>query len=127
VDLDVLVRSDLLSFLVQESETRGATIVCTCPTTTHCVITVDAADATHIFDGLTVFPTHIAHLQLGGTPDDLVKWNPNQKTEQLFNLALEWIRVDRDLRREQEKARGRERGPKNDVSSMRMTVGFGRC
>ena len=28
VDLDVLVRSDLIDFLVSESETRGATIVC---------------------------------------------------------------------------------------------------
>ncbi|KAI9637274.1 P-loop containing nucleoside triphosphate hydrolase protein [Dioszegia hungarica] len=100
VDLDVLVRSDLLAFLVEESETRGATIVY----------------ATHIFDGLTVFPTHIAHLQLGATPDDLVMWDTKRPTEDLFNLALNWIRVDRDLRREQEKARGRERGPKNDVS-----------
>jgi CCR4-NOT complex subunit CAF16 len=31
VDLDVLVRSDLIDFLVQESETRGATIVCKSP------------------------------------------------------------------------------------------------
>lgn len=29
VDLDVLVRSELIDYLVQESETRGATIVCT--------------------------------------------------------------------------------------------------
>jgi hypothetical protein len=28
VDLDVLVRDDLLSFLKEESETRGATILC---------------------------------------------------------------------------------------------------
>lgn len=28
VDLDVLVRADLLEFLIEESETRGATIVC---------------------------------------------------------------------------------------------------
>lgn len=28
VDLDVLVRSDLIDFLVNESETRGATILC---------------------------------------------------------------------------------------------------
>lgn len=28
VDLDVLVRSELIDYLVQESETRGATIVC---------------------------------------------------------------------------------------------------
>lgn len=29
VDLDVLVRSELLAFLIKESEERGATIVCT--------------------------------------------------------------------------------------------------
>jgi CCR4-NOT complex subunit CAF16 len=28
VDLDVLVRSELLAFLIKESEERGATIVC---------------------------------------------------------------------------------------------------
>lgn len=28
VDLDVLVRADLIDFLVKESETRGATILC---------------------------------------------------------------------------------------------------
>jgi CCR4-NOT complex subunit CAF16 len=31
VDLDVLVRSDLIDFLISESETRKATIVCTLP------------------------------------------------------------------------------------------------
>lgn len=30
VDLDVLVRADLIDFLISESETRGATIVCAC-------------------------------------------------------------------------------------------------
>jgi len=28
VDLDVLVRSDLIDFLINEAETRNATIVC---------------------------------------------------------------------------------------------------
>ena len=28
VDLDVLVRSDLIDFLISESENRGATIIC---------------------------------------------------------------------------------------------------
>lgn len=30
VDLDVLVRADLIDFLISESEIRGATIVCMC-------------------------------------------------------------------------------------------------
>ena len=43
VDLDVLVRSDLLSFLRRETESRTCTIV-------YC---------THIFDGLSGWPTHL--------------------------------------------------------------------
>jgi CCR4-NOT complex subunit CAF16 len=46
VDLDVLVRGDLLAFLKKETETRGATILY----------------ATHIFDGLGQWPTHVAHM-----------------------------------------------------------------
>jgi CCR4-NOT complex subunit CAF16 len=49
VDLDVLARSDLLRFLKEESEQRGATIVY----------------ATHIFDGLGGWPTHVAHMVRG--------------------------------------------------------------
>ncbi|KAJ3347508.1 CCR4-NOT regulatory complex component [Kappamyces sp. JEL0680] len=49
VDLDVLVRADLLQFLVRETEKRQATILY----------------ATHIFDGLGAWPTHIAHVSLG--------------------------------------------------------------
>ncbi|CAG8750054.1 13115_t:CDS:2 [Dentiscutata erythropus] len=49
VDSDVLVRTDLLNYLKKETETRGATIV----------------HATHIFDGLGDWPTHIAHIKRG--------------------------------------------------------------
>lgn len=49
VDLDVLVRADLLAFLAKETEQRGATILY----------------ATHIFDGLGNWPTHIAHVADG--------------------------------------------------------------
>jgi CCR4-NOT complex subunit CAF16 len=49
VDLDVLVRSDLLNFLKKETEERQATILY----------------ATHIFDGLGGWPTHIAHMVAG--------------------------------------------------------------
>ena len=73
-------------------------------------------DATHIFDGLNIFPTHIAHLQLGTTPKELFQWSPSARQEDLFKLALEWIREDRDLRRIKEKERGRVRGPREDVS-----------
>ncbi|KAI8808241.1 P-loop containing nucleoside triphosphate hydrolase protein [Cladochytrium replicatum] len=48
-DLDVLVRTDLLNFLKIETEARGCTIVY----------------ATHIFDGLGAWPTHVAHIHDG--------------------------------------------------------------
>ncbi|ORY35416.1 P-loop containing nucleoside triphosphate hydrolase protein [Naematelia encephala] len=98
VDLDVLVRKDLIDFLVGESENRGATIVY----------------ATHIFDGLATFPTHICHLQLGTTPRPTLVWT-SSTSEDLFSLALSWLREDRELRREKEKAQGRVRGPRTDT------------
>ncbi|ODN78989.1 hypothetical protein L202_04500 [Cryptococcus amylolentus CBS 6039] len=104
VDLDVLVRADLIDFLISESEERGATIVY----------------ATHIFDGLKKFPNKICHMQLGGTPRGLIPWPPlhadkDVGQEDLFTLALGWLREDRDLRREAEKAKGKVRGPKTDT------------
>ncbi|OCF57384.1 CCR4-NOT complex subunit CAF16 [Kwoniella mangroviensis CBS 10435] len=102
VDLDVLVRADLIDFLVSESEIRGATIVY----------------ATHIFDGLRNFPTKICHMQLGSTPRGIVSWPPANVPESeldLFTLALGWLREDRELRRVKEKEKGRVRGPKTDT------------
>eukprot|EP00199_Chlamydomonas_sp_CCMP681_P006759 CAMPEP_0119114310 /NCGR_PEP_ID=MMETSP1180-20130426/47067_1 /TAXON_ID=3052 ORGANISM="Chlamydomonas cf sp, Strain CCMP681" /NCGR_SAMPLE_ID=MMETSP1180 /ASSEMBLY_ACC=CAM_ASM_000741 /LENGTH=279 /DNA_ID=CAMNT_0007102785 /DNA_START=93 /DNA_END=932 /DNA_ORIENTATION=+ len=49
VDLDVLGRADLMQFLKEECETRGACIVY----------------ATHIFDGLEFWPTHMAYVARG--------------------------------------------------------------
>lgn len=49
VDLDVLGRADLMRFLVQECEQRKATIIY----------------ATHIFDGLEFWPTHLAYVARG--------------------------------------------------------------
>lgn len=48
-DLDILARANLLTFLTEESSRRGATVVY----------------ATHIFDGIDLWPTHILHLQGG--------------------------------------------------------------
>nr|ODN86367.1 CCR4-NOT complex subunit CAF16 [Cryptococcus depauperatus CBS 7841] len=114
VDLDVLVRADLIDFLIGESERRGATIVY----------------ATHIFDGLKGFPNKICHMQLGGTPRGLVPWPPvspagmapQSEEESLFEMALEWLREDRVLRRESEKAQGKTRGPKGDVSRPSLSL-----
>merc|ERR1719284_1288167 len=49
--LDVVVRQDLLRWLQKECDTRGATIVY----------------ATHIFDGLDEWPTHIHYLHCEGS------------------------------------------------------------
>lgn len=79
-------------------------------------------DATHIFDGLNAFPTHISHIQLGRTPRATQTWTPTEGTDDLFKLALEWLRVDRELRRVKEKEKGRVRGPKSDVSLGRVAA-----
>ncbi len=50
VDLDVLGRADLLAYLRAETEERGACIVY----------------ATHIFDGLEAWATHLMYLADGG-------------------------------------------------------------
>lgn len=49
VDMDVLGRLELLEFLRQECEERGATIIY----------------ATHIFDGLEGWISHVAYLEDG--------------------------------------------------------------
>ena len=55
VSLDVVVRQDLLRYLRRESEQRGATILY----------------ATHIFDGLDDWPTHLHYLCNKGNPSPL--------------------------------------------------------
>ncbi|PWN33235.1 uncharacterized protein FA14DRAFT_135343 [Meira miltonrushii] len=115
VDLDVQVRADLLTFLARETETRGATIIY----------------ATHIFDGLQNFPTHLVHMQHGTTTtEEPVNWPPLMQDDQqmqslpaiwrehkssradaskappLFETALEWLREDRVVRAEREKQQG---------------------
>jgi CCR4-NOT complex subunit CAF16 len=49
VDMDVVGRLDLLNFFIQECSERGATIVY----------------ATHIFDGMESWPTHLAYVEGG--------------------------------------------------------------
>ncbi|KAF8609622.1 P-loop containing nucleoside triphosphate hydrolase protein [Ceratobasidium sp. AG-I] len=101
VDLDVLVRDDLLSFLKEESEVRGATILY----------------ATHIFDGLNTFPTHVAHMRFGSFVTEPTPWLQDQTQpglpapssgSTLHALALQWLKEDRTFR-QQEEAAGRTR------------------
>jgi len=81
VDLDLIVRQDLLRFLKNETERRGATIVY----------------ATHILDGLSSWPTHLAHLNNG----ELVEAMP---IEQLLSPFYDRAREEQ----EQEQAKSED-------------------
>lgn len=117
VDLDVQVRSDLLEFLKAETEQRNATIVY----------------ATHIFDGLHDFPTHVAHMRLGQIVQEqgqvseggALVWPPppaassaaaNDKDDKtLLDIALAWLRADRVIRQEHEQQKGQQRGSRRNA------------
>ncbi|KAJ7498949.1 P-loop containing nucleoside triphosphate hydrolase protein [Mycena latifolia] len=106
VDLDVLVREELLQFLKHDSETRGATVIY----------------ATHIFDGLNQFPTHVAHMSFGRlvTPPSPWPLVPGSAlgaqfgSSTLYNVALQWLKEDREYRRELEKKGRKVRGARRD-------------
>ncbi|KAK4378819.1 hypothetical protein RND71_000681 [Anisodus tanguticus] len=90
VDLDVLARADLLKFLTKECEERGATIIY----------------ATHIFDGLENWPTHIIYVAHG----KLQLAMPMDKVKEISNLSLmrtveSWLRKERDEERQRRKER----------------------
>ncbi|KAG9317657.1 P-loop containing nucleoside triphosphate hydrolase protein [Chiua virens] len=87
VDLDVLVRDELLTFLRNDSIARGAIILY----------------ATHIYDGLTVFPTHVAHMRLGSFITEPTPWPFDTAVKpSLYDVALQWLGEDRDHRRKLE-------------------------
>ncbi|KAL9251094.1 ABC transporter I family member 20-like protein [Drosera capensis] len=94
VDLDVLARADLLKFLKKECDERSATIIY----------------ATHIFDGLEHWPTHIVYVAHGR----LQLAEPMSKINEMSNLSLmrtveSWLRKERDedrRRRKERKANG---------------------
>ena len=96
VDLDVVVRARLLKFLKKETEERGATILY----------------ATHIFDGLGGWPSHIVHMSQGKIEkvQDLTKPFPEleeiidniRTNNQFFNSPLltlieKWLTKDQEL------------------------------
>ena len=88
VDLDILGRLDLLEFLKSECEERGATVVY----------------ATHIFDGMEPWMTHVAFvsngaLVHGGRKSDVVGL---KGVKHLLGTIDAWLRVDRDERRARE-------------------------
>ncbi|KAK7061706.1 putative ABC transporter ATP-binding protein C20G4.01 [Favolaschia claudopus] len=109
VDLDVLVRDDLFKFLKRDSEERGATILC-------------MYYATHIFDGLNNFPTHIAHMSFGRLVTAPSAWpitadsplHAQFGSSTLYTVALQWLKEDREYRRELENQGRKLRGARRD-------------
>jgi CCR4-NOT complex subunit CAF16 len=91
-DLDVVGRADLLDFLREESELRGATIFY----------------ATHIFDGLETWATHLLYLSHGRAAqsaalNDLKEFNDLKERRApapLLTLVTQWLRKERDSRRQ---------------------------
>ncbi|CAA7388293.1 unnamed protein product [Spirodela intermedia] len=99
VDLDVLARSNLLKFLKKECEVRGATIIY----------------ATHIFDGLDDWPSHIVYLAHGKLQLAL----PMEKVKEMSNLSLmrtveSWLRKEREEDKKRRKEREEKGLPKHD-------------
>eukprot|EP01134_Creolimax_fragrantissima_P001810 CFRG1810T1 len=96
VDLDVLVRRDLLTFLKEETETRGASILY----------------ATHIFDGIGDWASHLCHLSNGHVrlvePVDNIKELVDFRAEHrlagygespLLRLVEMWLRTEFEQRK----------------------------
>lgn len=88
VDMDVLGRLDLLRFFKQETAERKCVIVY----------------ATHIFDGLKEWMTHIAfvsdgHMVKGGPVEDF----PELQQGKVLHTAAKWLREERDRLRSKPK------------------------
>lgn len=105
VDLDVVGRSDLLEYLRKETVERGATILY----------------ATHIFDGLDEWATHLGHMSHGKLKkvaaldqhEDFVKLNESGSTAPLLDVVDAWLRSEREelrAEREAQKATAEETG-----------------
>lgn len=104
VDLDVLGRADLMKFLREECAERNATVVY----------------ATHIFDGLESWPSHVVYVAQGqvqlyeesGAIPELARGN-------LLGLVEGWLREERDRRlgaRAHETGRIEYRGDQGSVA-----------
>jgi len=76
-------------------------------------------DATHIFDGLGSFPTHIAHMRFGSFVQEPTSWPSGfvdgHQAPTLYNTALQWLKEDRDYRRILETQGRKGRGARNEV------------
>ncbi|CAI0434486.1 unnamed protein product [Linum tenue] len=80
VDLDVVARMDLLEFFREETEQRGATLIY----------------ATHIFDGLEAWATHLAYIQEGELKRyaKLLEMNELSTSVNLLTVVENWLRSE---------------------------------
>ncbi|CAN1131574.1 ABC transporter I family member 19 [Linum perenne] len=80
VDLDVVARMDLLEFFREETEQRGATLIY----------------ATHIFDGLEGWATHLAYIQDGelNRYSKLSELNELKTSANLLTVVENWLRAE---------------------------------
>ncbi|GAV80147.1 hypothetical protein CFOL_v3_23608 [Cephalotus follicularis] len=80
VDLDVVARMDLLDFFKEECDQRGATIVY----------------ATHIFDGLETWATHLAYIQDGQLrrAEKLLEIDELKSSVNLLSVVESWLRSE---------------------------------
>ena len=89
VDLDVLGRADLMSFLRRECEERNVTIVY----------------ATHIFDGLEQFATHVAFVAGGRLrfcePLDAIDGLKSREPGSLLDTVQVWLRQEAEAKRKE--------------------------
>ncbi|CAN1245154.1 ABC transporter I family member 19 [Linum grandiflorum] len=89
VDLDVVARMDLLEFFREETEQRGATLIY----------------ATHIFDGLEEWATHIAYIQDGelNRYSKLSELNELKTSVNLLTVVENWLRAETKLEKKKKK------------------------
>lgn len=120
VSLDVIVRQDLMQWLKNESETRGATIIY----------------ATHIFDGLDDWPTHLHYLNSQGHTGwqgkigDLEFYQDLRAAGEpspLLKIACTWLRADLAAKNSEEKeeAQGPAALQERDPSQLSYVGGGG--
>lgn len=89
VDLDVVARMDLLKFFVKECEERGATIIY----------------ATHIFDGLDAWASHLAYVEDGKLRRlqriiEIFELKSLGEDKNLLQVVEPWLRTEREMRKQ---------------------------
>jgi CCR4-NOT complex subunit CAF16 len=96
---------------------------------------ISLSDATHIFDGLNDFPTHVAHMRFGAFVTEPTSWPLPESTlsgdgsvarvngsSTLYSVALHWLRDDREYRKKLEESGMKTRGAKRDQVRCRSLI-----